>query len=129
MNTHVALAAGAAALLALTATTASAAEKAPNGRQCFWARNADSFAAQDDHTVNVRVGVRDVYQFDLLGSCPDIDWNQRIALISRGGSNICSGLDAEIVTRSPIGPQHCAVTHMRKLTPEEIAALPKRARP
>lgn len=128
MNIHVALAAGAAALLALSATAANAQSKAP-ARQCFWARNADSFAAQDDHTVNVRVGVRDVYQFNLLGSCPDIDWNQRIALISRGGSNICSGLDAEIVTGSPIGPQRCAVTHMRKLTPEEIAALPKRARP
>jgi len=129
MKTHVALAAGAAALLALSATAATA--KSPPGaqRQCFWTRNADGFAAADEHTLNVRVGVRDVYQFEMFGPCPDIDWNQRIALISRSGSTICTGMDAEVVTRSPIGPQRCPVRSVRKLTPEEIAALPPRAKP
>jgi len=129
MRTHVALAAAAAALLALSATAASA--KSPDGpqRQCFWTRNADGFAAADEHTLNVRVGVRDVYQFEMFAPCPDIDWNQRIALVSRGGSTICTGMDAEVVTHSPIGPQRCAVRSVRKLTPEEIAALPRRAKP
>jgi hypothetical protein len=65
----------------------------------------------------------------MFGPCPDIDWNQRIALISRSGSTICTGMDAEVVTRSPIGPQRCPVRSVRKLTPEEIAALPPRAKP
>ena len=65
----------------------------------------------------------------MMGHCPDIDWNQRIALVSRGSDNICTGLDAEIVTHSPIGPMRCPVSHIRKLTPEEIAALPRKARP
>jgi opacity protein-like surface antigen len=128
MKTHLALAAS-AALLALAATSANAADKAPSRNQCFWTRNADGFAAQDQHTVNIRVNVRDVYQFEMLGTCPDIDWNQRIALVSRGGSSICTGMDAEIVTHSPIGPMRCAVRSVKKLTPEEIAALPRRARP
>jgi hypothetical protein len=34
-----------------------------------------------------------------------------------------------VVTHSPIGPQRCPVRSMHKLTPEEIAALPKNARP
>jgi hypothetical protein len=129
MRTHVALAAAAAALLALSATASSA--KSPDGpqRQCFWTRNADGFAAADEHTLNVRVGVRDVYQFEMFAPCPDIDWNQRIALVSRGGSTICTGMDAEVVTHSPIGPQRCAVRSVRKLTPEEIAALARRAKP
>jgi hypothetical protein len=132
MKTPLALAAGVAALLALSATAASAADKPAKGsthNECFWTRNVDGFAAPDDHTLNVRVGVRDVYQFEMLGPCPDIDWNQRIALISRSGSSICSGMDAEVVTHSPIGPQRCAVRSVRKLTPEEIAALPPRAKP
>ncbi len=128
MKIHAALAASAATFLTLAATAAYTADK-PAPRECFWTRQADGFAAQDDHTVNVRVSVRDVYQFKLLGSCPDIDWNQRIALISRGGSNICSGMDAEFVTHSPIGPQRCVATAMHKLTPEEVAALPRKARP
>jgi hypothetical protein len=132
MKIRFALAAGVAAFLALNAAVAAAADKpakAPTHNDCFWTRNVDSFAAPDDHTLNVRVGMRDVYQFEMFGPCQDIDWNQRIALISRTGSNICSGMDAEVVTHSPIGPQRCAVRSMRKLTPEEIAALPRRARP
>jgi hypothetical protein len=38
-------------------------------------------------------------------------------------------MDAEVVSPSPIGPQRCAVRSMHKLTPEEIAALPPRAKP
>jgi Family of unknown function (DUF6491) len=131
MYTHVALAAGAAALVALSAMPAAAKspQPQPQQNQCFWTRMIDGFAAPDDHTLNVRVGVRDVYQFQMLGPCPDIDWNQRLALVSRGGSNICSGMDAEVITHTPIGPQRCAVRSMRKLTPEEVAALPRRAKP
>jgi hypothetical protein len=131
MKTHAALAAGAAALLAFAATAASAADT-PVKNQCFWARNVTSFAAPDDRTVYIQVSFRDVYKFDLMVSCPDIDWNQRLALVPSGGSggSICSGMDAQIVTHATgIGRQRCPITHMRKLTPEEIAALPKRARP
>jgi hypothetical protein len=132
MKTPLALAACMTGVLALSATAAGAADKPakpPTHNDCFWTRNVDSFAAPDDHTLNVRVGMRDVYQFEMLGPCQDIDWNQRIALISRSGSNICSGMDAEVVTHSPIGPQRCAVRSMRKLTPQEIAALPARGKP
>jgi hypothetical protein len=127
MKTPIALAA-AVALLALSGA-ASAADKAPARNDCFWTRNANGFAAQDDHTLNVRVNSRDVYQFEMMGHCPDMDWNNRIALVSRGSSNICTGMDAEVVTHSPIGPMRCPVHSVRKLTPAEIAALPKKARP
>jgi hypothetical protein len=133
MKIALASAASAAAILMLAASAASAADspgKPASQNQCFWTRNVTSFAAPDDHTVYVRVNMRDVYKFDLMGPCPDVDWNQRIALVSRGGSNICTGMDAEIVSHATgIGRQRCPVQHMQKLTPEEIAALPKHARP
>jgi hypothetical protein len=76
------------------------------------------------------VGVRDVYRFDMFGHCPDIDWNQQVALVSRPSSWICNGMDAEVITHAPgIGRQRCPVSAMHKLTPEEIAALPPRAKP
>jgi len=34
-----------------------------------------------------------------------------------------------IVNRSPIGPQRCEVSKVTKLTPEEVAALPRKSRP
>ena len=101
----------------------------PTRNQCFWTRNVTGFAAADEHTLNVRVNVKDVYQFEMFGPCPDIDWNQRIALVSRSGSSICDGMDAEVITHSALGPQRCQVRSVKKLTPEEIAALPKRGRP
>jgi hypothetical protein len=131
MKTHAVLAA--AALLALGATAARAADTpAKPASQCFWARNVDSFAAPDDHTVYVRVNVRDVYRLDLMISCPDVDWNQRVELRSThgAGGSICNPLDAEIVSHATgIGRQRCPVKTMTKLTPAEVAALPKRAKP
>jgi hypothetical protein len=133
MKTHLALAATAAALLTLAASAAAAADnpaKPVAQNQCFWTRNITSFSAPDDHTVYVRVNYRDVYKLDLMISCPDVDWNQRIALVSRSGPNICSALDAEIVSNATgLGRQHCPVKTLTKLTPEEVAALPKRAKP
>jgi hypothetical protein len=98
-------------------------------RACFFTRNVNGFAAPDDRTLYVRVGVRDVYKFDMFGSCPDIDWNQSLALVSRPSSSICSGMDAEVISHSAIGPQRCPVRNVQKLTAEEVKALPKRARP
>jgi hypothetical protein len=34
-----------------------------------------------------------------------------------------------VITHSPIGPMRCPVRSVRKLTKEEIAALPRKARP
>lgn len=123
------LAAGAALLLLAACATKETPENggAPR-RQCFWSQNVSGFNAIDQETVLITVGVNDVYRLDLMGRCPDIDWNQRIALVSRGGSSICSGLDATIITRGPGGmSQRCPVRMVTRLTPEEATAL--RARP
>jgi hypothetical protein len=122
-----------AGLLAGSAAAPQAAAKSPeepkSQRQCFWTRQINNFASDDDRVVNVRVGVKDVYQFQMLGHCTDVDWNQKIAVRSRGSDYICTGLDAEIISPSTIGPQRCPVSTVRKLTPAEVAALPKRAKP
>lgn len=129
-KTTLALAAAGALGLPLTAAAATSdSAPAKPQRACFWTSQINNFAAPDEKTVYVRVGVRDVFQLDMLGRCPDVDWNQAIAVRSRGSSHICSGLDAEIISPTPLGPQRCPVKSVRKLTPEEIAALPKRARP
>ena len=127
--THFALKLAAAGLLALTAGQAAAAPpKAP--KACFSARSVTNFSAVDDRTVNIRVGVRDVYQLDLFGFCPDIDWQNEIAIKSRGSSFICSPLDATILVRGPFDRiERCEVRGMRKLTEAEIAALPPRHKP
>ncbi len=98
---------------------------------CFYARQADSFAAQGEQTVNVRVGVSRYYRLDLFAPCLDIDFAQTIAMRSRVGDWICEGKtnDVEILTRSAAGPQRCLVTNVTPLSPADVAALPRRAKP
>lgn len=119
------MAAGAAAPVVAKSPVEPGAAK----RQCFWNRQVSSFASNDNRIVNLRVGVNDYYQMEMLGRCQDVDWANSIALVSRGSSYICTGLDAEVVTPTAIGPQRCAVKTIRKLSPEEVKALPKHARP
>ncbi|HEY3948150.1 DUF6491 family protein [Phenylobacterium sp.] len=135
MKTPLAIAAS-AAVLALGVAGApfdSHADSKPASKDvCFWARNVTSFAAPDDHTVYVRVNQRDVYRLDLMISCPDVNWNQAIALQSShgAGGSICNALDAEIISHATgLGRQRCPVKTLTKLTPEEIATLPKGAKP
>lgn len=105
------------------------AEKAGAKRACFFTGNVSSFSAADDHTVYVRVGVKEVYRLDLFAPCPDIDWTWKIGLVSHGSDWICSPMDATIIAHGPTGPQRCEVNKVTRLTPEEVAALPRKARP
>ena len=118
----------AAALMGAAASAApTASDKA--AKSCFWTRDVNSFQAVDDKTVNIKVGVRDIYQLTLFAPSPDIDWTESVALQSQGSSWICSGLDATLIVPGPIGPQRYPVTSIRKLSTDEVAALPPKQRP
>jgi hypothetical protein len=122
-------AAAVAAVAAALVPLAAQAKPAPKDRACFHASNVSGFRAPDDKTVYVRVGVRDIYQLEMLGACPQIDWAEKIGIQTRGSEFICSGMDADLISPSSIGPHRCAVRALRKLTPEEAKALPPKSRP
>ena len=99
---------------------------------CFWVSRVENFAAVDQDNLYLRVGISDVYRLRLFATCLDLDWVHRLALVSRSSSLICEGsnVDAQVVVRDvAMGRQRCQVTEVRKLTPDEVAALPKGARP
>ncbi|MDR6624295.1 DUF6491 family protein [Caulobacter segnis] len=106
----------------LAAAQGDTAQKPKSERSCFRAQDIDGFNAVDKETVDVSVGVRDVYRLTLFAPSPDIDWTQRIGVESRGSSWICSGIDATIIVPGAIGVQRYPVTAIRKLAPEEIKA-------
>lgn len=126
------LAAAALTALAGCTTPASTADKDKDkaaGRDCFNADMVSSYAVADDTTVNLRVGVKDFYQIKLFGTCPDIKWSNAIALESAGSSFVCTGIDLTVISPSPMGRQTCPATSIRRLTPEEVAALPPKQKP
>ena len=100
------------------------------GRQCFFAKNVNNFEAVNNETVNIRVGVNDIYQVKLLVPCPDVRFNQALGIRATSGSDqICTGLDVELISPGPTGAQRCPATSVRKLSAAEVAALPKRQVP
>ena len=109
--------------LAGCATDQPPAQHASAQRQCFLAARVNGFWGATEDSVLVRTGVNDVYQLHLSGMCHNIDWANRITLRSLGGGSwICQGHDAEILIPSPIGPDRCLVTDVRKLSPDEAKA-------
>ena len=107
------------------------AAKAVSGKtDCFFNRQVNNFtAANDDKTLYVKAG-RDTYRMETFGRCLDLSSALNIALDSHPSSSICSAQDVTIIVHSTsMGPQRCAVRTLVKLTPEQVAALPKGDRP
>jgi Family of unknown function (DUF6491) len=129
-----------AALTAALALAFGASAQPPAGSppppkpkpSCFWANRIQNFAAVDQRNLYLRVGIHDIYRAKLFSNCFDISWVHRLALVSRSSSLICEGpnLNVDVVIRDVgLGRQRCPVTEIRKLTPDEVAALPSGARP
>ena len=112
-----------------TKVEATKADAAGAQRTCCFNRDIRGFAAADDKTLYLRVRSKDVYRLDMMGRCPDLDWENRIAIDSRGSSSICNAMDATVLVRGPIGIHRCPVKAITRLTPEEVKALPRKARP
>lgn len=126
------------ALAALALADSAGSQPAPakpvanSGQSCFWVRDVDGFNAPDDRTLYIRVGVRQIYKLTLFGNCLDISWKQHIGLATHGIDSVCEGTNpaVDVVDREVgIGRERCPVNAVHKLTPDEVAALPKGERP
>ncbi len=134
MRTPVFAALGLFALLASCAPTPGAGmgggEVPARARQCFSVNQVRNYEQGLPDQVFLRVHRDDVYELRAAGGCPDMDFAQRMALIPDGGSigsRLCTDDWARVVV--PGSTSHttvCRVRISRKLTAEEIAALPPR---
>ena len=96
------------------------------GRQCFRPGDVNSFSPEGDDVVYLRVGANRWFRAEILGTCPDIDYSQRVAIRSRGTNWVCQGLDAEFFVPGPLGVDRCPITSLRKLNDAEVQAYRER---
>lgn len=128
---------GALAILASCAPVAdggvSRGEVGPGARQCFSVNQVRNYQQGLPDQVFLRVGRTDVYELNAAGGCPDMDFAQRMALVPDGGtisSRLCTHDWARVVVPGSTSQTSvCRVRISRKLTVEEVAALPPRHRP
>ena len=119
----------AAASVPLATTTAEA-----QTRQCFRTVDWLGSSAGGPRDLYVHVNIRDVWHLALAHDCPGAAFPGPVSLsdvVSGPSNEICSGLDLQITVR-PRGGSHstaCIVNSINKLTPEEVKALPAKARP
>lgn len=133
MKTIHKLIAGAAlsAAMAMAAGSASAGP-APDGvRNCFFVNEWRGWSSPDPSTLYLRINNREIYRVGLLPGGPNLD-RAGYFLISqvRGSSSICSALDLDLSLsdhhgfKTPLFPRT-----LTRLSPEEIAAIPRKYRP
>ena len=112
----------------------ASAQPAPSSKQdnqCFYRRNINGFSAPNDRTLYIRVGVHDIFRLDLMSDCTGLTFREDIGISDEPGGDpfICSPLQATITYREGGIRDRCPVTAMHRLTPEEIAAIPKKNLP
>lgn len=126
------------ALGAASLTLAACAAVPPAGpsyampaADCFSSVNWRGWSSPSDDVIYLRVGTNDIYRVDLLPGSGRIDrGGQFLVSEVRGSSRICSANDLDLSVasttgfRTPLFPRS-----IRKLTPEEVAALPPASRP
>ncbi|HEY5289830.1 MAG TPA: hypothetical protein VIJ59_07325 [Caulobacteraceae bacterium] len=121
---------GAAALCALGAVVGSAS--ANDRHPCFFINQWQGWHATDANTLYLRVNMRDVYRADLSAGSQQLTWPGSYHLVSRveGSSSICTPLDLQLAVADGHGfYQPLIVRDLVKLTPDEIASMPKKDRP
>lgn len=98
-------------------------------RECFSVQQVTNFRQGRSDQVFLRVGRSDVYEINAAGGCRDLDFANRMAILPDiggiGGSRLCTEDWARLVVPGSTSPTEvCRVRITRKLTAEEIAALP-----
>lgn len=121
------LAVGADAAVAVAADTP---EPAPPS--CFQTRDWDGWTAPGDgDALLLKVGTRDIYRVELtpgsrVRKLPDNFLVNRV----RGSSRICKAIDLDLALTDHNGfSTPLIAVSLRKLSPEEVAALPPKDRP
>jgi Family of unknown function (DUF6491) len=117
-------------LLAAMAGPSLAEGSGRHDNQCLLSTNVVSFNAPDDHTVYLRASVNEIWKLGLINNCLELPWRLNISLRKTGtGPWICQPVEATIINHGAGIAHRCPVVSMHRLTPEEVAALPKGVKP
>jgi len=122
------------ALLAFVggSSAAMATDIAPP-KSCFLITQFENWKAPDDKTIYIRVNLNRFYRLDVTGSCPSLKFPDAFLITkTRGPSTVCSAVDWDLrvgQTGQPGFQSPCIVKTMTPMTPDEVAAIPKKFKP
>jgi len=121
---------GAAGSALADSPAASPAAPKP-ARSCFSLSDWQGWSAPDRNTLYLKVRHRDVYRVDLShGTSQLTSPGVHLVSVTRGIDSVCRPIDLDLRVSDGMGfAMPIMAKTITKLTPEEVAALPKRDRP
>lgn len=126
---------GAAMAVGACAPTGETSPGGPTSRAerpCFYADQVRNFANGPSQVLYIRSIRNEVFELSASGLCRDLDNAIGIGLTPLGGSSsrTCVGDWVQaVVPPSGLGDSPCRLQVVKRLTPEEVAALDGRYRP
>jgi len=125
---------GAFALSGSVLTSAALAQPAApkTAAHCFYAHDWQGWHAPNEHMMYIRVNMHEVYRVDFASSCQALTWpDAHLITTFRGSDSVCTPLDLDIKVSEGIRgiPEPCIASGISQLTPEEVAAIPKKDLP
>ena len=129
MKTGILMAAVAA--LGLAGVAHADAPPAKPKPSCFFSRDWAGWHAPNKDTIYFRVHVRDIYQVDLsAGGSQLLTWpDSHLINEIRGTDSICSPIDLDLRVANDHVVIPLFIKSITKLTPEQVAAIPKKDLP
>lgn len=123
--------AGAVFLLPVAGLAQPPAPSPAPKNECFFTSQFANWRAGGDRTIYIRTNANRFYRLDLTGRCPALTSPGAMLVNKFHSSSICSPLDWDM--RVSQGPgsiaMSCTVSKMTRLSPAEVAALPKDQKP
>lgn len=118
-----------AAFAALALLAAPAVSHAADS--CFRMSQLQSTRPDGDRRIYARVGVNTFYRIDLAHRCSSLPYaDNGLVLVPAGGNDlICRPLDLDLKVNDHGALEPCIIQSITRLTPEEAAAIPKKAKP
>ena len=130
---HRPLAALAAALPLFAAAPLAHAADRPraDSAPCFFITQWRGWKAPSPDVIYLGVNNHDVYRADLSAGSPELQWpDARLINQVHGPDSICSALDLQLEVSDGHGfRQGLIVKDLVKLTPDQVAAIPKKFNP
>ena len=123
----------AAAAAALACAPAAPAQPHADSRNdsCFRLSMLSNWRPDGDRRIYLRVGVNTFYRVDLAARCTSLPYEGNHLVISPtpGSDMICRPLDLDLKVSENGVREPCFVKSITRLTPEEAAAIPRKAKP
>ena len=113
----------------LCGVQAAAAE--PSHDSCFRLSMLSSTRPDGDRRIYARVGANTFYRIDLASRCAALPFegNHLVLTPTPGSDMICRPIDLDLKVSDGGVSESCFIQSITRLTPEEAAAIPRKAKP